>query len=149
MQVVEMVFLLRAAAQQADNMISEWMAGTAGSVSRYRILMFLWANKGKAVSHKDIVAELQVTRATVSGLMAALEGEGLVKSTVDRRDTRKLLATLTKRGEVVLNEARDASTGQLRAALASLSPGDTKTLMSLLQRVRDGFAAGASAAAGA
>jgi DNA-binding MarR family transcriptional regulator len=141
MQALEMVFVLRASAQQAENVITEWMAGTAGSVSRYRILMFLWAAKGTGVPHKDIVAELGVTRATVSGLMAALEAEGFVKSTVDRNDTRKLLATLTPRGEAILNEAREASTGQLRTALASLSSADIKTLTSLLHRVREGFAA--------
>jgi DNA-binding MarR family transcriptional regulator len=140
LQAMEMVFLLRASAQQAENMITEWMAGTAGSPSRYRILMFLWAAKGKGVSHKDIVTAMGVTRATVSGLMAALEGEGFVKSSVDRDDARKQLATLTAKGEAVVKEAHEASIGQLRAALGSLSSADLKTLTSLLQRVREGFA---------
>jgi len=37
-----------------------------------------------------IVAALGVTRATVSGLMAALERDGLVKSAVGRHDRRNL-----------------------------------------------------------
>ena len=47
-----------------------------GSFARYQILMALWASKGKGITHKDIVAAMGVRRATVSGLMAALEREG-------------------------------------------------------------------------
>ena len=146
LQAMEMVFLLRSSAQQAENMITEWMAGTAGSPSRYRILMFLWAAKGRSVSHKDIVTAMGVTRATVSGLMAALEGEGFVKSSVDRADARKQLAALTTKGEAVVMQAHEAGMGQLRAALAALSSAEMKTLTSLLQRVREGFTTGAGAA---
>lgn len=38
-----------------------------------KILTALWANKGNGISHIDIVVAMGVTRATVSGLMAALE----------------------------------------------------------------------------
>ena len=65
------VFTLRATAQHVDNAISEWMAGSVGSVARYRNLMALWASEGNGISHKDIVAAMGVTRATVSGLMAS------------------------------------------------------------------------------
>jgi DNA-binding MarR family transcriptional regulator len=54
--------------------------------------MALWATKGDGLPHKDIVEAMGVTRATVSGLMAALEREGFVRSTIDRDDRRKLIA---------------------------------------------------------
>src|SRR5271165_2315627 len=99
-QGMETLFALRATAQLVDNTISEWMAGTVGSPARFRILMALWASKGKGIPHKEIVAEMGVTRATISGLMAALEREGFVKSSSVRDDRRQLIARLTARGEV-------------------------------------------------
>ena len=80
------------------------MAGSVGSVARYQILMALWASKGTGISQKDIVAAMGVTRPTVSGLMAALERDGLVKSTVDGQDRRKQIARLTAKGEAVIKK---------------------------------------------
>ena len=145
MQAVETVFALRTTAQQVDNAITEWFAGTAGSPARYQILMMLWAAGGNGVPHKDIVAAMGVTRATVSGLMTALEREGLVKSSADGDDRRQLLANLTSRGEAVISKAQEVNTNRLRPVVASLSSAELTTLTALLHRFREGFAAGANA----
>ncbi len=134
------VFTLRATAQHADNAISEWMAGSVGSVARYQILMALWANNETGVPHKDIVAAMGVTRATVSGLMAALERDGLVKSCVNGQDRRKLVARLTPKGEAVIKKQHNANLAKFRAVFASFTTEDLSSLTALLQRFRDAFA---------
>jgi DNA-binding MarR family transcriptional regulator len=141
MQGMEALFALRATAQQADNAVSEWMAGTIGSVARYQILMALWATKGDGIPHKDIVEAMGVTRATVSGLVAALEREGFVKSTVDREDRRKQVARLTAKGEAVIKKAFEVNLVRFRTLFASLTSVDLTQLTTLLKRVREGFAA--------
>ena len=141
MQGMEALFALRATAQQADNAVSEWMAGTVGSVARYQILMALWATKGDGIPHKDIVEAMGVTRPTVSGLMAALEREGFIKSTVDRDDRRKQVARLTAKGEAVIKKAFEVNLARFRTLFASLSSADLTQLTALLRRVREGFAA--------
>ena len=141
LQAVEAVFALRIASQQAENAITEWLAETAGSPARHEILMLLWAADGRAVPHKDIVAAMAVTRATVSELMNALERQGLVSSSVDRDDRRQLLATLTSRGQAIMSKAMEVNKARLRQAFASLSSSELEALTALLQRVRDGFAA--------
>jgi DNA-binding MarR family transcriptional regulator len=138
---LDVVFALRMTAQQVDNTITEWMADTAGTPARFQILGLLWASGAGGVPHKEIVKALQVTRATVSGLMTSLERDGLVKSTVDRDDRRNLIATLTSRGRAIVEKAIDANITSLRAALAPLSAKELATLMSLLQRLRQGFIA--------
>jgi DNA-binding MarR family transcriptional regulator len=77
--------------------------------------------------------------------MAALEREGLVKSTASTADRRNLLATLTSKGKAVVEKSIAANTSRLRAAFTSLSPAELTMFQSLLQRIRDGFAARASA----
>ena len=146
MQTAEALFAMRATAQQVDNAITEWLAGTVGSPARFQILVLLWASRGSGVPHKEIAAALGVTRATVSGLMAALEREGLVKCTVGLDDRRNLLATLTSRGETVIGKAIETNAGRLRGALASLTPDELTTFTAMLLRVREGFAASMNAA---
>ena len=143
-QTMETVFELRATAQQVDNVLTEWFEDTAGSPARFEILMLLWAAKGGTVPHKEIVARLGVTRATVSGLMAALEREGFVRSSTDRDDRRQLLATLTSRGEAVIGKAIDVNVTRLRAVFQSWSATELKTFTALCHRVREGFAADAN-----
>jgi DNA-binding MarR family transcriptional regulator len=141
LQGLRTVFTLRATAQHADNAISEWMAGSVGSVARYQILMALWASKAKGLSHKHIVAAMGVTRATVSGLMAALDRDGLVKSQVDGEDRRKLIARLTAKGEALIKKQHELNVVKFRAVFTSFSSEELSTLTALLHRFRKAFAA--------
>jgi DNA-binding MarR family transcriptional regulator len=136
---LDVVFALRMTAQQLDNAITEWMADTAGTPARFQIMVLLWASDASGVPHKEIVKALEVTRATVSGLMTGLERDGLVKSAVDRDDRRNLIATLTSRGRTIVEKAVDANVTSLRAAFAPLSANEQATLTSLLRRLRQGF----------
>ena len=141
LQGLRTVFTLRATAQHVDNAISEWMAGSVGSVARYQILMALWASKGKGIPHKHIVEAMGVTRATVSGLMAALERDGLVKSQVDGEDRRKLIARLTAKGEAVIKKQHKLNLVKFRAVFTSFTSEELSSLTALLHRFRKAFAA--------
>lgn len=145
LQALEATIALRMTAQQVGNVVTEWMADSVGSVARFQILILLWAAAGRRVPHKEIVATLAVTRATISGLMAGLERDGLVRSAVDRADRRNLLASLTPRGTAVVEKAIEKNRVSLRATLAPLSAEELATLTGLLQRVRHCFAAVAEA----
>ena len=138
---LDVVFALRMTAQQVDNAVTERMADTAGTPARFQILGRFWASGAGGVPHKEIVKALEVTRATVSGLMTSLERDGLVKSSVDRDDRRNLVATLTSRGRAIFEKAIDTNLASLRTAFATLSADELETLTSLLRRLRQGFIA--------
>jgi len=142
-QAIRLIFALRATAQTVDNALTSWFAGTTGSVARFQIIMLLWASS-TAVPHKDIVSALGVTRATISGLMAGLERDGLVQSDFDPGDRRSQLASLTAEGRAVAEEAVANNEKGLRAAFASLTKDDFSAAMSLLQRIGEGFVAEAT-----
>ena len=137
---MQALFALRASAQQMDNALNEWLAGTAGSFARFQILMALSASKERGISHSEIVSAMDVTRATVSGLMAALERDGLVKSYADEEDGRKLVARLTAKGETTAKKAFETSLDRFRAVFASVSEAELTRLTALLHRIREGFA---------
>jgi DNA-binding MarR family transcriptional regulator len=140
-QVFGTVFVIRSTAQQMDNTVSEWMADTAATPSRFQILTQLWAAKGRGLPQKEIATTMGVTRATVSGVMAALERDGLVTSAVASDDRRSSLASLTRKGESVVERAIETNKARLRTAFTTLSPDELTTLRTLLERVRQGFSA--------
>ena len=141
LQAFETIFGVRTTAQQLENAITEWMSDSAASPSRFIILMQLWAAKGRGLPHKEIVTALGVTRATVSGLMAALERDGLVKSAECGDDRRSVLASLTPKGEAIVAKAFEINKGRVRTAFTGFSPAELTTLATLLARVRQGFCA--------
>jgi DNA-binding MarR family transcriptional regulator len=138
-QQLETVFLLRSAAQQVENAVSEWLGGTAGSPARFQTLILLWAAGGRPVPHQEIIATLRVKRATVSSLMFSLEQDGLVQSVPDRQDRRRLLATLTSKGERVATDSLDLNGARLEQVMHKFSPEDLEVLQKLLRRVREDF----------
>jgi DNA-binding MarR family transcriptional regulator len=138
-QMLETVFAVRSTAQQMDNTISEWMADSAATPARFQILTQLWAAKRRGVPQKDIATAMGVTRATVSGLMAVLERDGLVTSTMASDDRRSYLASLTRKGDAVVEKAIESNKARLRAALTTLTPDELTTLTTLLERFRQGF----------
>jgi DNA-binding MarR family transcriptional regulator len=144
LQALGTIFVLRTTARQVDSVVTEWLDDSAGSPARFLILALLWASEGAGVPHKNIVAALSVTRATVSGLMAALERDGLVKSVADRDDRRNLIASLTSRGRAVMDRAYEANSARLRAAFPPLSTDELATFTLLLERIRQSFEASAA-----
>lgn len=138
---LEVMFALRMTAQQADNAVSEWMAGTAGSPARFQVLSLLWASPSGGVPHKEIGRALSVTRATVSGLMAGLERDGLLRSFIDRDDRRNLIAVLTPRGRATVERAIDVDSHSMRRAFERFSPDELQALTATLERLREALIA--------
>lgn len=146
---LETVFTLKASTQQITNVLNSWLEGTAGSPARFQTLALLWGAGDRLVPHQDIIAALQVKRATVSAMMFSLEQEGLVRSVGDQQDRRRLLATLTDKGKEIFTSAMDLNASRLQKAFAELSPEELALLRTLLVRVKDGFLKVADEEAGA
>lgn len=138
-QRLETVFLLKSATQQITNVLNGWLDSTAGSQTRFQTLALLWGAGDRPVPHQDIIATLQVKRATVSAMMFSLEQEGLVQSVGDQQDRRRLLATLTEKGREILTSAMDLNASRLQKVFAELPPEEIALFQNLLARVRDGF----------
>jgi DNA-binding MarR family transcriptional regulator len=135
----EVLFQLRLTTQHIENVATEWLEDTAGSPARWRILVLLLAAGKQPVPHQEIIAALQVKRATVSGLMRGLEQDGLVQSLEDGEDRRSLLATLTAKGMKVATQAFDLHVSRVDTLLKNMNRKDLKTLSTLLQRVHACF----------
>jgi DNA-binding MarR family transcriptional regulator len=136
-QRLETIFVLRTTAQQVENAASQWLAGSVGSSARFQTLVLIWAAGERLVPHQEIIAMLRVKRATVSALMYALEQDGLVQSVPDPQDRRRLLATLTAKGQKVISDAMDLNAVRLEQVMRDFSSEDLDLLLRLLRRLRE------------
>ena len=140
-EAMEALNSLNAAARQLDFTSNQWLDDSVKSLARLRVLNVLLAGEGQPVAHLEIINALQVKRATVSGLMAALERDGLVKSVGDTEDRRRQLAELTEKGASQVVQAIDKNHERLLKAVKGFSKEELSLLRSLLDRLRDALAA--------
>jgi len=140
-EAMEALNSLNAAARQLDFTSNQWLDDSVKSLARLRVLNVLLAGEGQPVAHQEIINALQVKRATVSGLMAALERDGLVKSVGDTEDRRRQLAELTEKGASQVGQAIDKNHERLLKAIKGFSKEELSLLRSLLDRLRDALAA--------
>lgn len=137
---LETIFVVRSTAQQMENAAGEWFGDTVGSPARFQTLILLWAGGGRPTPHQEIIAMLRVKRATVSALMFALEQDGLVQSVSDPQDRRRLLATLTAKGEKLITQAMDSNAVRLDELMHDFSNEELDLLLRLLRNMRERFA---------
>ena len=96
-----------------------------------------------SLRYQDVIAALQVKRATVSALMySPLKQDGLVRSEGDQNDRGRMLAAITEKGDRVIASAMDLDANRRKEALSNVSPVEFTTLIAILMRVRDGCLGG-------
>ena len=82
----------------------------------------------------DIQNYLFVTKAAVSQMFGTLEKKGYLNREVDRSNRRKLIVTLTPRGQEVLCVVEDKMELLLSKIISRVGEDNTKQLISLINR---------------
>jgi DNA-binding MarR family transcriptional regulator len=83
---------------------------------------------------------LQVTRATVTGVVDSLERRGFVRRAANPADRRSLLLELTPAGRAVVQELRTLVHGSERAWMAVLSEAELRVYIDVLHRIQESVA---------
>ncbi|WP_327418689.1 MarR family winged helix-turn-helix transcriptional regulator [Streptomyces sp. NBC_01233] len=110
------------------------------STGRYRLLADLEAHGGEK-SPSRLAADLDVSRATVTGLLDGLEREGLIARRPSAEDGRGTVAILTARGAQRLRDLAPEHFGRLEAMVGGLSVEERAVFLDLLARVVRGSTA--------
>jgi DNA-binding MarR family transcriptional regulator len=110
------------------------------STGRYRLLADLEDHGGEK-SPSRLAADLDVSRATVTGLLDGLEREGLIARRPSVEDGRGTVAVLTARGAQLLRDMASEHFGRLEAMVGGLSVEERAVFLDLLARVVRGSAA--------
>ncbi|MFD7983403.1 MarR family winged helix-turn-helix transcriptional regulator [Kitasatospora indigofera] len=110
------------------------------STGRYRLLADLEDHGGEK-SPSQLAADLDVSRATVTGLLDGLERDGLVARRPSAEDGRGTVAVLTARGAQRLRDLAPEHFGRLETMVGGLSVEERTVFLDLLARVVRGSAA--------
>ncbi len=87
---------------------------------------------------------VQLTSATLTGIIDRLENLGFAERRASREDRRAVLVCLTGKGRRVVGQIKPLLAGANREFLAGLSTSEQKQLRGLLQKLRDSRQEGAA-----
>ena len=85
----------------------------------------------------DIQSALFVTKAAVSQMFGTLEKKGYLIREVDKNNRRKLIVTLTPRGQEILHIMEDKMEVLLSKIISRVGEDNTKQLISLINQFVD------------
>lgn len=134
MLALEVLFALRAGVQGMDNALSRWLGSDALTPGRWQVLVVLWS-ADEPLPQREIVDALKVSRATVSGLVEMLLGEGHVTVTPDPEDKRQVLVALTPDARRMTERLVQENAKRLRQTFSGLDDDELRQLASLLARL--------------
>lgn len=130
---LELLFALRSGVQSIDNLVSRWLGDDALTPGRWQVLVVLWSSE-RPLPQREIVAALNVSRATVSALVKTLQREGHVLVAPDPGDGRHALVSLTPAGRAMTDRLIRETAGNLRGCLR-LDDAELRLLTGLLSRL--------------
>ena len=109
------------------------------SAGRLSLLLGLARAETQWLRPAELAEQLRVTRATVTGLLDALESAGLVARRRDPCDRRGIRVALTGAGRALVGRIAPGHALRLGAVMRALSDDDRVRLAALLDKVRAGF----------
>lgn len=107
------------------------------SFAQYSLLFSLAA--GGALPAGELALAADVSPASATQMLDALERAGLVERVRSGQDKRVVLTSLTNRGRQVVDSRRALFEPRWRAALAEFSDRDLLTAATILDRLREMF----------
>jgi DNA-binding MarR family transcriptional regulator/GNAT superfamily N-acetyltransferase len=91
---------------------------------------------GDNLAASDLKDILKLDRGYLSRLISSLEDKDLLKKTPDGKNAKRLVITLTDRGQAVENELEQSSSKQVADLLAPLSDTDRKQLLRSMAHIQ-------------
>jgi DNA-binding MarR family transcriptional regulator len=107
------------------------------TLSQGQVLLTLSEHESGMRSFKELEADLNVSQATVAGLVKRLEQKGLVEAVDDPVDRRVKHAKLTARGVAECDEAHVDMDATERWLTRGLTEIETRVFYELLRKVSD------------
>jgi DNA-binding MarR family transcriptional regulator len=121
--------------------IEEHLARHGFSQGRFTVLMLLNRDPEAAIPPSELAEKAGVTRATMTGLIGGLEGEGLVERCRCPKDARSCYIKLTKKGRMKLDGMLPDYYERIAGLVGGLGRGDRAKLVELLCEIAKGIPA--------
>ena len=131
--------LLRRVISRADKAADAHFARHGISQARFLVLINLHNAEGHGLTPAALADVLNVTRATITGLIDTLERDAMVAREPDPDDKRSVLVRLSLTGRRFLEAMMPDHFARIAAVLRDFSPPEREQFEHLLQKVFDGF----------
>jgi DNA-binding MarR family transcriptional regulator len=114
--------------------------GAGLSNGRNLVLWCVMTHGGKdGLTPAELADILDVTRASITGLLNALESDGLIVRKRSKEDLRKVHLRVTAKARRLIATEWPRASQNITVALSHLSDSDKLTLVDLLRKVRAGL----------
>lgn len=115
--------------------VGDWLESHGLSTGRFMVLMVLTVRSDEGMAPSEIAERARVTRATVTGLIDGLEGEGYVERAPWMQDRRRVLVRLTPSGRALMEELLPTHLGRINQVMQGLTPAELQELRRLAARI--------------
>lgn len=131
--------LLRVSAE-ISSALDEHFSAHSLSQGRFYVLMFLDQAGQAGLSATQLAEKALVTRATMTGLIDALEREDLVKRYPHPTDRRTNTIRITPKGVKLIQDLIPGHFARVSDVMRNLTPEERKGLVALLRKVKGSVA---------
>jgi MarR family transcriptional regulator, negative regulator of the multidrug operon emrRAB len=132
---VEALFDVLGLAQAIDERCARILGAAGLSEGRFAVLLLL--EQGASLTPAELAEQLGVTRATVTGLIAGLERQGLVRREADPSDGRRARLDLTAAGSSAIREVLPVYSQWLGGAMHGVPAADVDTFAAVLAQMAE------------
>ncbi len=126
-----MFFAYRGFTADPDRILQHYAYGRA----HHRTIHFIRRNPGTTVN--NLLAVLGVTKQSLNRVLRTLIEDGLVESSVGKRDKRERNLNLTETGAMLEKELSDAQRARMRAAYLAAGPEAVFGFRTVLEAMMD------------
>jgi len=102
---------------------------------RFFILHILKMYQDGFISPHELAMTSEVSTARVATVLNSLEKEGFIKRKIDKSDRRKILVSLTRKGEKELASAYKKICSQIETLIKHMNYDDIKTYLELTKKI--------------
>lgn len=129
-------FTILATARAIDESCSQRLVPQGLSESRFIILILLMQNKS-GLSPYEIAGKMDITRATVTGLLDGMERQGLIYRNTDNEDRRRMRIVLTQQGNSLAKLVSATHTEWIASLFNDLTENEQNALAILCKKISD------------
>ena len=130
-----MLFLIRALAQRINDVSTMWLEPFGLSALSYHVLARLQAAPTHSITLSALTRSLHTRAQTITSLINALEGDGLVRRIAHETDRRATLAKLTPKGLRIAAKATRSQHHLITASMRGISAVDRTIVLAVLAEI--------------
>lgn len=130
----EMQRVMRLALMHLDRNFADYGISTG----RYVVLLAIAEAGPEGIASSVMADQLNVTRATVTGLLDNLERDGLVDRLRRKDDKRRVDVFLTKKGQALMKSMMPDHCERVASAMGGLTNAEKRQMIEYLHKIEDG-----------